>query len=184
PRFLAFLTSALHAHQRPAAAKLFPRQRELEMALAVTPPRIAVRAPRSPVPQRDRSRAVLFFWNHTLEAAVIERVVLDVHGKPFFRRIEARALRHRPALERSVELETEVVMQAAGCVLLHDEAQPRAPPRGHAALRLRSLAEIAFAMVALETHDRAHSAADSVPAWRGRVLPCAARSCPPASGKS
>src|SRR5881296_1204790 len=129
------------------------------MALAVTTPRIAVGAPRSAVPQRDRPRAVLFFRNHTLEAAVIERVVLDVHGQPLVRRIEARALRHRPAFERPIELETEIVMQAAGCVLLHDETQASLPGCCHAALRLRSLAEIAFAMVALETHDRAHSAA-------------------------
>src|SRR5207247_10873633 len=123
-----------------------------EMALAVTPPRIAVGAPCSAVPQRDWSRAVLFFRDHTLEAAVIERVVLDVHGQPLVGRIEAGSLRHRPALERPIELETEIVMQAAGCVLLHDETQPRASPRRYAALRLRSLAEIAFAMVALETH--------------------------------
>src|SRR6266404_2627679 len=144
------------------------------MTLAVAPPRVAFGTPRSAVPEHDRSRAVLFFRDHALEVAVVQRMILDVDGEPLVRRIEARSLRHRPAFERAVELETEVVMQAAGGVLLHDEPQPCAALRRHAALRLRSLAEIAFAMVALETHDRGHSAAESVPASLRCVSPCPA----------
>ena len=124
PRFLAFLAPALHAHQRPAATQLLSRQRKFQMTLAVAPPRIAFGTPRTAIPQYDRSRAVLLFRDHALEVAIGERMILDVDGEPLVRRIEAGALRHRPAFERSVELETEVVMQAAGRVLLHDKAQP------------------------------------------------------------
>src|SRR5437762_8750329 len=119
PRFLAFLAPALHAHQRPAATQLLSGQRKFQMTLAIAPPRIAFGAPCSAVPEHDRSRAVLLFRDHALEVAIGERMILDVDGEPLVRRIEAGALRHRPAFERSVELETEVVVQAAGRVLLY-----------------------------------------------------------------
>src|SRR2546428_11374106 len=122
------------------------------MTHAEAPHLIAFGAPRSSVPQPDRSRAVLIFRDHALEVAVGQRMIFDVDGEPLVRRIETRSLRHRPAFERAVELETEVVMQAAGGGRLHDKAQASAPPLGQAALRPRRLAEIAFALGALETH--------------------------------
>src|SRR5262249_8532547 len=48
-------------------------------------------------------------------------VVLGLDRQPLAVGDEARAVRHRPALEHAVELESEVVVNAAGGVLLHYE---------------------------------------------------------------
>ena len=67
------------------------------------------------------------FGDDAFEAAVLERMVLDLHREPLVRRIEARPLGHRPALQHAVELQPEVVVQMAGGVLLDDERQARPP---------------------------------------------------------
>ena len=64
--------------------------------------------------------------------------------------------------EHAVELEPEVVVQLAGGVLLHDEAQSRLSPRRSAPLGLRRLREIALATVMLEAHGGL-STAESMP---------------------
>jgi len=71
--------------------------------------------------------------------------------EPLVGRIEAGALRYRPALERAVELEPEVVMQTGRVVLLDQIAQlacPRLADR--CAFRLLGLREVALGMIALE----------------------------------
>jgi hypothetical protein len=50
-------------------------------------------------------------------------MVLDLDGQALVFGIEARSLRHGPALEHSVELEAKVVVQAARRVALNGEAQ-------------------------------------------------------------
>ena len=53
--------------------------------------------------------------------AVVERVVLDVHGQVALARLERDALRHGPARERAVALEAEVVVEPPRVVALDDE---------------------------------------------------------------
>ena len=57
-------------------------------------------------------------------------------GEAFFARDQARALGDGPALEDTVELEAEIVMQPGGIVLLHAEAEPL--PLGGLAFRARA----------------------------------------------
>src|SRR5690606_26361141 len=57
-------------------------------------------------------------------------------------------LGHRPALQHAVELQAEVVMQAAGGVLLHHEGE-RLTGRG-AALRFGGDTEVALVAIALQ----------------------------------
>ena len=58
-----------------------------------------------------------------LEAAVLERMVLDLHREVVGLAIGGHALRQRPAHQHAVALEAEVVVQAARVVLLDDEAR-------------------------------------------------------------
>ena len=78
--------------------------------------------------------AILALRDGALEAVVLDRVVLDMHGQPLLAGDKARAAGDRPALHHAVKLEAEVVMQAPRRVLLDDEAVAlaRAPclPRG------------------------------------------------------
>ena len=73
------------------------------------------------VPDLDRAGAVLAFRDLAVERRVLERMVLDVDGEMLLAGLERDALRDRPARERAVPLETEVVVQPAGIVTLDDE---------------------------------------------------------------
>ena len=73
------------------------------------------------VPDLDRAGAVLALRDLALEGRVLERMVLDVDGEMLLPRLERHALRDRPARERAVQLEAEVVVQAARVVPLDDE---------------------------------------------------------------
>src|SRR4029079_400907 len=70
------------------------------------------------VPDLDRARAVLTFRDLALEARVVEGMVLDVNGEGPLPRLERYALRHRPARERTVTLEAEVVVEPPGVAAL------------------------------------------------------------------
>src|SRR5262249_25142620 len=97
---------------------------------------------------------VLALRDRPLERSVLERVVLDVDGEPLLRRIEARPLRHRPALEDAVELESEVVVEPARGVLLHAEEEPVRTPLRDRALGLGGAAQVALLPVDVEGHYR------------------------------
>ena len=56
-----------------------------------------------------------------LEVAVLERVILDLHGEPLVGHVVRRTLRHGPRREHAVHLEAEVEVQLAGGVLVDDE---------------------------------------------------------------
>ena len=86
------------------------------------------------VPDLDRPGPVLTRRDLALEGGVVERVVLDVHGEVALPGLERDPLRHRPARERAVALEAEVVVEPARVVALNDEERsrrsPRLPPNG------------------------------------------------------
>src|ERR1700753_430578 len=69
-------------------------------------------------------------------------------------RIKARALGDRPALERAIELEPEVVMQAGRLVLLNQIAQIDCARTDRGALRLVCRREVALGMISLERRSR------------------------------
>ena len=89
---------AAHPYKRPMAMQFFPIEPEFERALAVG--RLGIgdfRGPGTAVPQQDGAAAILALRDDALEAAIIERMVLDMDREPLFARIEARPLRDRPA---------------------------------------------------------------------------------------
>src|SRR4030095_9968131 len=179
PRLLALVGVPVHAPQGPAALQLLAVEAELQLAGPVTRLRVADRFPGAAVPDDDVAGAVLARGNRALAPRVIERMVLDVHRHPLVGRVEARALGHRPALQRALELEPEVVVQTAGGVLLDHERERWADAR-LAALRLAGDAEVALLEVGRERfHGRV--AATVVPRAPGRGATMAAtprRRCP------
>jgi hypothetical protein len=153
PWLLARRPAAFHAHQRPSAVKLAAVEPELEMALAIVAARVAARLPGAAVPEHDRSGAILFLRDDSFELAVFERMILDMNCEPLVRRIEAWALRDRPALERPVELEPEVVVHATSRMLLDYKAQSVRGAARFPSARLGRLAEIALVAVLLQAHE-------------------------------
>src|SRR5262249_13795096 len=62
-------------------------------------------------------------WDDTFEVAVFERMVLHVHREMALPFAERDPLRHRPARERAVSLEAEVIVEPPRRVALDDKAQ-------------------------------------------------------------
>src|SRR5262249_40112055 len=149
PRLLLLAWLARHAHQVPAALELLARELEAQMALAVAELRIELGRPRALVPDHHRAAAVGALRNDSLEAAVLDRMVLDMHREALLARDQARPLGHCPALQDAVELEAEVVVQPPRRVFLnHVRIACRLP--GLAAGRLRRPGEIALGLVGFE----------------------------------
>ena len=97
------------------------------------------------VPDLDRAGAVLSRGDLSLERRILERMVLDVDGEVLLSGLEGHAFGNRPARERAVSLQTEVVMEAASVVPLDDE--DRRLSALLAAERLRRLLGVALALV-------------------------------------
>ena len=87
------------------------------------------------VPDDDVAGAVFLLRNHAFERGVVERMVLGFDGEALLAQLVGRTLRHGPRLEHAIELEPEIVVQAAGGVLLDDEQQ-RPGARHHLGFRL------------------------------------------------
>ena len=73
------------------------------------------------IPDRHGPGSVLSFWNGAREGRVGQRMVCNLHRQALLRRIGRGAFRDRPALEHAVHLETEIVVQPARMVLLHNK---------------------------------------------------------------
>ena len=120
--------SAAHAHQGPAAVELLAVEPELEAPFLVGRARVVADGrPGAAVPEQHGAAAVLPLGDDPLEAAVVDRVVLDVDGQPLLAGVEARPLGHGPAPQHALHLQPEVVVQAGRGVFLDDEGVPLAP---------------------------------------------------------
>ena len=142
---------APHSNQMPAAVELFAHELEIEMALGETLVRIADRRPGPAVPDQHRAAAVLALRDRPLERAVFERMVLDRDRKPLLAGDQARAARHRPALQDAVQFEPKIVVEAPRVVLLHDETVS-APGAADVGLGSGVAAKLRLARYCLERH--------------------------------
>ncbi|MEZ5332470.1 MAG: hypothetical protein R2991_10560 [Thermoanaerobaculia bacterium] len=123
-------------HQRPETAQLVTAQLEEQLALAHALLGLEVMDGGTAVPDDHRAGAVVALGDQPLEVAVLERVVLRLHGEPLLGGIEGRALGYGPGAQDAAHLQTQVVVQAPGRVLLDDEQAGRAapsPPNGSGA---------------------------------------------------
>src|SRR5262245_25599751 len=152
PGLAVAVLAPARAHEHPSAFELLAAQLELEPPLAIPFARILVWHPGAAIPQHHGARAVLLRRDDAFEAPVLEGMVLDVHGEPAHGWIQAGALRNRPRQQHPVELQPEVVVQLARCVLLDDERQrPHLAP-ADATARLGRDAKITLLAVDLECH--------------------------------
>src|SRR5215218_4213921 len=136
------------AHEVPSPLQAPAFEREGEMALLVAGARIAFRRPAAFVPNDHRAAAILALRDDALEGEVFERMVLGMDRKALLAEGKARPARDGPALQHPVELEPQIVVEAAGIVLLHAEAVAGGGLR--AALRLRGAGEVALAAIGKE----------------------------------
>lgn len=124
--FVAWLGDA---NQFPQSREFFAMEFENEFSLVKAVPRVPDGFPSAAVPDDDGAGAVLFRRNGPFKAAVVERVVFDMHRHTFLGRIATRAFWHGPAQQNPIELEAQIVVKAARPVLLNHISQliARAP---------------------------------------------------------
>src|SRR5258708_37153932 len=98
--------SSAHADDRPFAGQLLAVEGEFERSLAVGGNGVVVRRlPGAVIPQEDGAAAILALGDDAFEPAIVERMVLDMHGQALLAGVEARSLGNRPALQDPVSLE-------------------------------------------------------------------------------
>ena len=102
---------------------------------------------RAVVPNDDLAGAVFALRDNAFERAVVERMILDHHGETFFTVVEGRAFGDGPGLEDAVQLQTEVIMQTAGVMLLDEERERSGPPGGLGERRLRRQREVTLIVI-------------------------------------
>ena len=78
--------------------KLFAMQYKFQTAVAIALAAIVNRLPRSLIPKHDRSAAIFAFGNDAFEIAILQRMVLDMHGQPLHGWIERGTFRNSRAL--------------------------------------------------------------------------------------
>ena len=83
------------------------------------------RCPVPLVPEHHRTAAIFTLGDRAFKTGIGQGMVLGPHRQPLVIGIEAGPLGHGPALEDTVQLQTEIIVQPAGSVLLHDEAVRR-----------------------------------------------------------
>src|SRR5437763_3195492 len=104
-------------HECPGSLEPLPMQPHGQPALALLLEQLI----RAAIPDFDGPRAVVPLRDLTLDAPVLERMILDVHCEMLLAGLERNALRHRPRGEDAVALEAEVVVQPPRVVSLNDE---------------------------------------------------------------
>src|ERR1700684_1126628 len=78
------------------------------------------------VPNHHCAAAVLTLGNCSLKIDIRKRMVLDLNCQMFLSLGKRKAFRHRRRLQRAVQLQSEIIVQSAGIMLLNDEAMARA----------------------------------------------------------
>jgi len=73
------------------------------------------------VPDQDAAGSVLPFLDLPFESGIVEGMIFDLHREPLHRRIHDGFLGHGPALEHSAHLETKIIVEVSGVMLLNHE---------------------------------------------------------------
>ncbi len=141
---------AAHPHQHPIARGVSGRRSRFEIALGVRGLRVGIGGVQLPRPDHRGAGAVLLFGNDALKPPYSSGSSSTCDRQPLFAGSWLSVLSDRPALQHPVEFEPEIVMQAAGHVLLDHKGQlrRRVRPDG-AARRFRGFREIALSLYSL-----------------------------------
>src|SRR5581483_9559065 len=135
------------AYQHEAAPQFFTLEAKFQFATRqlFLCTESALRRVRAFVPDDDFAASVLALGNGTFKRSVVEGVIFDLNRQPLVGGVHGRSLRHGPGLQHPVEFQTQVVVQASGCVLLHHKLAIASPLGG--AARFSRLLKVALASV-------------------------------------
>ena len=103
------------------------------------------------IPDLDGPGSVLTRRDGPLEVRIVERMILDVHGKMAFPTPKRDSFRDRPARQRAVSLEPKVVVQSPRGMALNDEPSVTLP-YSRLSERLGRLTSLATPSILVEAH--------------------------------
>jgi hypothetical protein len=122
---------------------------DLALGKLVLRRRVVLRIVGAGVPDHHDSGAVLTFGYHAFEVGIGQRMVLGAYRQTFVRGIHRWASGYRPRYQNPIDRQAEIIVQAAGSVLLnHKDALvvgPPCPPR-----RLRRAGEVSLPAILVE----------------------------------
>ncbi len=131
-----------------------PVKPKLEFAFLIVAVGVIEWLPETEVPHHDRAAAILAFGNHAFKLEIFEWMVFDVDGKSLLGWVEAGSLGDGPTLEHAVQLQTEIVVQSPGLMLLHDESPLRLVGVWRIGGGLRCAREAAFTAIVVQSHSK------------------------------
>src|SRR5690606_8758541 len=73
------------------------------------------------IPDFHFSCTIIPFGNGALKLSVRKRMVFHPDGKPFFSNLRWRSFRHRPTLQHTFCLQSEIIMQASSLMSLYNK---------------------------------------------------------------
>src|SRR5262249_27877275 len=125
------LFAALDLDQNEAPAQLLAVQAEFDLAVLqllqcieaglLWLASIVFHNKRSAVPNHDATRAIIALGNFPFEAAILQRMILSLHGESFVCMTPRRPLRYGPGFQCAVNRQPEVVVQPRRGMFLHHE---------------------------------------------------------------
>ena len=152
---LGLLLAAPGTHKNEAAHELFAAEPELDftscpLLLGIE---IALDVEPATVPNHHRTRTIIALRNDSFEIGVAHGVIFSLHRHAFIGGIQRGPFGNSPGLERTVDGQAKIVMQAARGVLLDDECavELRSSLGGS---RLGSAIESPFTAILVEARHR------------------------------
>ena len=112
---------AVHAHQGPASFQLGSVQLKLQVAFGQSGVYVHKRRPGPKIPQHHRAAAVLTLGNCALEAAILYRMILNLHRESLVAGVETWTLGDGPTLEHAIPAKAKIVVQSSSIMLLNDK---------------------------------------------------------------
>src|ERR1017187_247394 len=149
------LTKASRADQDPQTLEFFPLKCELNLSILQRFVHIgSFRLPGSLVPQHHYSRSIFAGRDYSLKFGILDGMIFRLHREALYRRIERGTFRDCPREENTAPLQTKIVMQMRGDVLLHNVNQRVISLLLHiaCAARLWCRAEVTLLAVLFEFH--------------------------------
>ena len=139
----------LHLDEHPTAFQLLASEHEFQLAVAelLLGALVADRCPEPTIPKHHRTATVLSLRNRAFEVAVVERMVLHLHGQTLIVRINRWTPRDRPRFEHAIEFKPEIVVQACCRMFLDDEAQLLRRPDRRRSAGLGCFREVALGAI-------------------------------------
>src|SRR3954468_6402377 len=74
------------------------------------------------VPQKHASRAIIPCRDGAFEVAILDRMILNMHGEALLFGVQSRAFGNGPGLQNSAHFQAQIVMEPSGAMSLNAKA--------------------------------------------------------------